>query len=115
MCLHIPIYRPNFATSHFYSPLVQSIAHLPPANTARAKTDMNVQTQTEPSNALDGSIDRYATTLEQVRQRRNLAKKVIETLKTKTIPEQRLGQTYTNEQAADLQGSTKLKKHTTKT
>src|SRR3546814_9658368 len=46
ICLHIPIYRPNFATSHFYSPLVQSIANLPPANTARAKTDMNVQTQT---------------------------------------------------------------------
>src|SRR3546814_2323122 len=89
ICLHIPIYRPNFATSHFYSPLVQSIANLPPANTARAKTDMNVQTQTEPSNAMDGSIDPYATTLEQVRQRMNLAKKVLETIQKQNISEPR--------------------------
>src|SRR3546814_20931675 len=63
---------------------------------------MNVQTQTEPSNAMDGSIDPYATTLEQVRQRMNLAKKVLETIQKQNISEPRLGPTFTIAQAADL-------------
>src|SRR3546814_13597203 len=101
ICLHIPIYRPNFATSHFYSPLVQSIANLPPANTARAKTDMNVQTQTEPSNAMDDSIDPYATTHKRTKKRMNLAKKDLETIQRKKITETHLCPTFPIAQTAD--------------
>src|SRR3546814_20345366 len=55
---------------------------------------------------MDGSIDPYATTLEQVRQRMNLAKKVLETIQKQNISEPRLGPTFTIAQAADLIGRT---------
>lgn len=67
---------------------------------------MNVQTEAEPSNAMDGSIDPYATTLEQVRQRMNLAKKVLETIQRQNISEPRTGPTFTIAQAAELIGRT---------